>query len=67
MKTVTSATVFQDSIGMRMSMTYSEVDEETGKIIADNKRTDRVITAQNVKDLAVSLLAQAQEYIDTIE
>lgn len=67
MRTVTSATVFQDSIGMRMSMTYSEVDEETGKIIADNKRTDRVITGQNIKDLAVALLAQAQEYIDTIE
>ena len=41
---VTSTTVWNDAVGMRASITYSEVDTETGKIIADNKRIDRVIT-----------------------
>ena len=44
MKKVTSVTVFTDAVGMRMSATYSEIDDETGRIISDNKRYDRVIT-----------------------
>lgn len=67
MKTVTSATIFQDSVGLRISMTYSEVDEETGKIISDNKRVDRVITDKTAKSHATSLLNYAQEFIDGLE
>lgn len=67
MKTVTSATIFQDSVGLRISMTYSEVDEETGKIISDNKRVDRVITDKTAKSHANSLLNYAQDFIDGME
>ena len=67
MKTVTSATIFHDSVGLRISMTYSEVDEETGKIISDNKRVDRVITDKTAKSHATSLLNYAQDFIDGLE
>lgn len=67
MKTVTSATIFQDSVGLRISMTYSEVDEETGKIISDNKRVDRVITDKTAKSHARAVLEYAQEFIDGLE
>lgn len=63
---VTSTTVWNDAVGMRASITYSEVDPETGKIIADNKRIDRVITDRETKALMQSVLDKAQEYVDGI-
>lgn len=67
MKTVTSMTVFNDAVGMRMSITYSEIDETTGKVTSDNKRIDRVITASEVKNLANELMDYAQEFVDAVE
>lgn len=61
---VTSTTVWNDAVGMRASITYSEVDSETGKIIADNKRIDRVITDRETKALMQNVLDKAQEYVD---
>ena len=43
MKKITSITVFGDAVGMRLSATYSEIDEATGRIISDNQRFNRVI------------------------
>lgn len=67
MKTVTSATVFRDAVGMRMSMTYSEINETTGKVIADNKRLDRIVTDQSAKAHADAILSYAQAFIDAEE
>ena len=64
MKVVTSVTVFNDAVGTRMSVTYSEVDETTGKVISDNKRIDRVITDKAAKDEAAALTEYAQAFID---
>lgn len=66
MKIVTSSTVFGDSVGMRLSITYSEVDEQ-GRIIKDNIRLDRVITDQTAKQLANSLMEYAQSLVDSDE
>lgn len=66
MNIVTSVTVWNDAVGMRASITYSEVDPETGKIIADNKRIDRVITDRETKTLMQDVLDKAQEYVDGI-
>lgn len=67
MKTVTSMTIFNDAIGMRMSITYSEIDETTGKVTSDNKRIDRVVTASETKNLANELMDYAQEFVDAVE
>ena len=64
MKIVTSVTVFNDAVGKRMSATYSEVDDETGKVISDNKRIDRVITDATARQTADALTAYAQAFID---
>lgn len=66
-KIVTSVTVFNDAIGKRISIGYSEINEETGTIISDNKRIDRVVTDTTVKGLVDSLNEYAQSYIDAIE
>ena len=42
MKIVTSMGFFGDQVGERISITYSEVDE-TGKVISDNNKLDRVV------------------------
>ena len=39
MKKATAITFFNDSVGKRMSMVYSEIDEKTAKIVSDNCRT----------------------------
>lgn len=65
MNVVTSVTVFQDAVGMRMSVTYSQVDEESGKVIGDNMRIDRVITSQSAINNANSMLDYAQQFVDS--
>lgn len=66
MNVVTSVTLFQDAVGMRMSITYSQVNEETGKIVGDNMRIDRVITNAEVKNSANSMLDYAQQFVDSM-
>ena len=66
-KVVTSVTVFGDAVGERMSVSFSEVDETTGKIITDNKRIDRIITNKSVLSTISNLKEVAQQFIDTAE
>lgn len=63
MKIITSVTFFNDAVGMRMSATYSEVDETTGRIIKDNQRFDRVITDSEIRNKANDILDYATESI----
>lgn len=64
MKIVTSATVFRDGVGMRLSYTFSEIDDATGKIISDNNRASRVMTDADAIKAAEAVLAYAQESVD---
>lgn len=64
MKTVTSITLWNDAIGKRLSVTYSEIDEETGKVLSDNIRADRVITDQAAKTNMDELMEYAQAFVD---
>ena len=61
MKIITSVTVFPDAVGMRLSATYSEVDEQTGRVISDNNRFDRVITDNTIKADAQALINYATD------
>ena len=63
MKIVTSIGLFNDAVGKRMSVTYSEVDDETGQIISDNKRIDRVVTDKDAIAHANALAEYAQGFI----
>lgn len=67
MRVVTSVTIWNDAVGRRMSITYSEIDSETGKIIADNKRIDRIITDASARKLAEDLQAYVQTFVDSVE
>lgn len=60
MKIATSVTVFRDALGMRMSYTYSEIDDETGRIITDNNRGNRIVTDADMISDADALIAYAQ-------
>lgn len=66
MKVVTSVTVFNDAVGKRMSVSYSEIDETTGQVISDNKRADRVITDSTIRTLIDNLEDYAQDFIDAL-
>ena len=65
MNKVTSVTGWNDSIGKRLSITYSEIDETTGKILTDNKRTDIVVTEKAAEELIDGLLSFAQDIVES--
>lgn len=65
-KLVAGVTIFQDLVGMRMSINYSEVDDQ-GTVIADNKRIDRIITDADLKVNATALMQGAQSILDNME
>lgn len=67
MKIVTSVTIFNDAVGKRMSVSYSTIDENTGKIISDNNRIDRLITDNDTKQVAEQLTQYAQQFVDISE
>ena len=67
MKVVTSITMFNDAVGKRMSITYSEIDDQTGQVISDNKRIDRVVTDQTAIGHANALAEYAQQFVDNAE
>lgn len=60
MKIITSVTVFNDAVGTRMSATYGEIDDATGRIISDNNRFDRVIIDDSAAKAASDLMAYAK-------
>ena len=59
MKVATSVTVWNDAVGKRMSITFSEVDD-FGSITSDNRRIDRVLTDKTSVKAAQALLDIAQ-------
>ena len=61
---VTSITLFNDSVGMRMSTTFSEIDD-SGRVVSENKRVDRVITDAAMQKKVQSVMEYAQEFIDS--
>ena len=67
MKIVTSIGLFNDAVGKRMSVTYSEVDDQTGQIISDNKRIDRVVTDQTAIGHANAIAEYAQTFVDNAD
>lgn len=67
MRTVTSVTVFNDAVGKRISVSYSEIDETTGRVISDNNRVDRVVTDRDMKILIGQLEDYAQTFVDSAE
>jgi len=62
MKVVTSVTVWNDAVGKRVSITYSEIDEN-GVIVSDNKREDRVVVDNGAVSTINALMTYAQTLI----
>ena len=67
MKIVTSIGLFNDAVGKRISITFSEVDDQTGQVISDNKRIDRVVTDQTAIGHANALAEYAQQFVDNAQ
>lgn len=65
MKIVTSAAVFNDAVGTRMSITFTEIDEN-GIVIDNNKRVDRILTNDEQVRAAEAIKAIAQSFVDDL-
>lgn len=66
MRVATGATIFHDVVGLRMSIIYSEIDPDTGVVISDNKRIDRVITDAEMRARSEAIFQDAQYFIDQL-
>lgn len=67
LKKVTAITLFNDAVGKRIHIVYSEIDTETGKVLSDQKSMDRLITDETASNNMDSLMEFAQNYIDNLE
>ena len=67
MKKITSVTVWNDSAGVRISVTYSIVDPVTRKVTADNIRENYVLSDETEIGTAAALTALAQNILNTAE
>ena len=65
-KLVAGVTVIQDLVGTRISINYSEIDDQ-GTVIADNKRIDRIITNADMRAAASALMQGAQDILNAME
>lgn len=64
MKKVTSVTIWNDSAGRRISVTYSEIDEATRKVVRDNVRENFILLDEGDVVSTDAVLARAQSIID---
>lgn len=67
MKKVTSFTFWNDAVGKRLSITFSEIDDTTGKIVRDNYRMDRVLVDKDAIAACDSIVDVAQAFIDSMD
>ena len=67
MKKVTSVTVWNDSAGVRISVTYSVVDPVTRKVTADNIRENYVLSDPAETATAAALTTLAQSIVNGAE
>lgn len=61
-KVITSVTVFNDAVGLRMSATYSEIDD-SGRVVKDNQRFDRVVRDSDAKSAVNDLFEYANNVL----
>lgn len=64
-KIVTSVSLFKVAAGQRMSITYSEINEN-GEIIRDNVKVARIITDSTMLDNIDNVLSDAQSIVNAI-
>ncbi len=64
MKKVTSVTIWNDSAGRRLSVTYSEIDEETHKVVKDNARENFILMDNTEVKKTDAVLKIAQDILD---
>ena len=67
MKKVTSVTVWNDSAGVRISVTYSVVDPVTRKVTEDKNRKNYVLSDPAETETATALTALAQFIVNGAE
>lgn len=63
MKKVTSMTVLTTAEGKRLSLTFSEIDDN-GNIVKENERVNKVVVNRNALDCITELEDFAQDIVE---
>ncbi len=64
MKKVTSVTIWNDSAGRRISVTYSDIDENTHKVTQDNVRENFILMDSGEVKKTDAVIKIAQDILD---
>lgn len=65
MRKVTSYTVYETSVGTKVAITYSEIDEE-GNIIKENERIGKIVLDEEIKKSMENVKNFSQNIVDEI-
>lgn len=63
MKKVTSITILTTAEGKRLSLTFSEIDDN-GNIVKENERVNKVVVNRNALDCITELEDFAQDIVE---
>ena len=63
MKVVTSVTLFKGSIGQRIGITYSEVNE-SGDVTKENVKVSKVVRSEEIQETIDTLMKAAAEIVE---
>jgi len=66
MRVVTSVSLFKVAAGQKMSITYSDINEE-GDIVKDNVKTSKIILDEEVIEKINTVLQEPQTIVESIE
>lgn len=65
MRKVTSYTVYETSVGTKVAITYSEIDEE-GNITKENERIGKIVLDEEIKKSMENVKNFSQNIVDEI-
>lgn len=64
MKKITGVMLTRKDIGLVLSVSFTEINEDTGQIISANQTRSKILLNDDDQSVAASLFSIAQEFVD---
>lgn len=64
MKKITGVMLTRKDIGLVLSVSFTEINEDTGQIISANQTRSKILLNDDDQSIAANMFSIAQEFID---
>lgn len=64
MKKITGVMLTRKDIGLVLSVSFTEINEDTGQIVSANQTRSKILLNDDDQSVAASLFSIAQEFVD---